>query len=322
MMLRRAFRIVVLVLILMTGGVPRGQGAEPQAPIFDSAFWSVWGDGQAELSGYRLTEPRYGELREGTAVLIFVTETFSNSLRVKSDPGRHPATDEFPVIKLNRIEDFQTGLYDYNLMTSVFAALTGVNGRPAGSPGKISFGSQEWCGHVYSQALFDSAAVRFTSHSYFDGEADEARAIAGRLFVAEDALLLWARGLAWPRMAPGQSLAAPMLRSLKSARLDHRALEVGQVILTVEAGTGPLTVPGGTFTVQHRTAHEDLGRGWMFDVEAAPPHRIIRWRNSDGEEAEYLGGGRMKYWQLSGRGGEAGLRDLGLPLPAGRPANR
>ena len=47
-----------------------------QAPAFDDAFWKQWGDGQAELSGYDLTFPRYGQLRRGVAVTIFVTEMF------------------------------------------------------------------------------------------------------------------------------------------------------------------------------------------------------------------------------------------------------
>ena len=68
-----------------------------------------WEDGQAELSGYSLKQPRYGQIREGSAVLIFVTETFSESARVKADPGRHPPADEFPAMKLNVVKDFQTG---------------------------------------------------------------------------------------------------------------------------------------------------------------------------------------------------------------------
>jgi len=99
-------------------------------------------------------------------VTIFVTETFSNALRVKADPGKHPAQDEVPVLKLNLVEDFPTGVYDYNLMSSSFVALTPVNERPAGAPLKVSFSSQEWCGHVWQQMLFDSRAVRLTAHSY------------------------------------------------------------------------------------------------------------------------------------------------------------
>jgi hypothetical protein len=125
--------------IAAPGMLPRATGsaiAPSQPPLLDAAFWKHWGDGQAELSGYDLTFPRYGQLRRGVAVTIFVTEPFSSSARVKADPGKHPAADEFPAMKLNLIEDYQTGIYDYNDMTSSFIALAPVNGRPAGSPVK------------------------------------------------------------------------------------------------------------------------------------------------------------------------------------------
>ena len=79
-------------------------------------------------------QPRYGELRHGTAVLVYVTETFTQAQRVKSD-GKH--TDEMPVLKLNEVRDFQTGIYDYNTMLSVFVR----SGTLA--PVKISFASSE-----------------------------------------------------------------------------------------------------------------------------------------------------------------------------------
>ena len=93
------------------------------APSFGASasaqdFWMHWGDGKAELNGYSLKQPRYGTLRSGTAVLVFVTEDFSDASRVKAEPGRHPAADVFPVLKLNAVRDFATGIYDYSVMTS------------------------------------------------------------------------------------------------------------------------------------------------------------------------------------------------------------
>jgi hypothetical protein len=116
--------------------------ASPDAPAYDPEFWRTWGDGRAELAGYDLTYPRYGKPRNGVAVTIFVTETFSNSARVKADPGKHPPSDEFPVMKLNLIKDYQTGIYDYNDMLSSFVGLAPVNGLPPGSLTKASFSSQ------------------------------------------------------------------------------------------------------------------------------------------------------------------------------------
>ena len=138
------------------------------APAFDFApFWKHWGDGQAEISTYRLVTPRYGEKREGQAVLIYVTEDMSDTLRVKADPGKHPASDVFPALKLNHVRSFQAGIYDYRIMTSTFARV--AQGFPVA---KISFTSQEWCGQVYHQLLPRGASIESVSHSYFDGEAD------------------------------------------------------------------------------------------------------------------------------------------------------
>ncbi|MEX0361456.1 MAG: septum formation inhibitor Maf, partial [Allomuricauda sp.] len=39
-------------------------------------FKSYWYAGNAEITSYKLEQARYGELRDGTAVLIYVTEPF------------------------------------------------------------------------------------------------------------------------------------------------------------------------------------------------------------------------------------------------------
>ncbi len=118
--MRRALSILFLVSSL---GVPSHA----------QDFWKHWGDGKAELNGYSLEQPRYGAVRSGTAILVYVTEDFSDSLRVKADPGKHPASDVYPVLKLNAVRDFQTGIYDYNVMTSTFlrvaAGLAGGEGQ-------------------------------------------------------------------------------------------------------------------------------------------------------------------------------------------------
>src|SRR4030095_13276446 len=120
---------------------------------------------KAEIDSYALIQPRYGEPREGRAVLIFVTEDFSDSLRVKADPGVHPKSDVYPVLKLNQVRKFQTGIYDYSLMTSVFARV-----EPSFPVVKVSFSAQEWCGHVWAQWLRRGDRLEGVLHSYFDRE--------------------------------------------------------------------------------------------------------------------------------------------------------
>lgn len=291
------------------------------APAFGDAFWKHWGDGRAELAAYDLAFPRYGERRRGTAVAVFVTETFSNSLRVKSDPGRHPASDEFPVLKLNLVEDFSTGIYDYNLMTSAFVALVPVNGRPAGSATKVSFSSQEWCGNVYSQLLFDASSARLTSHSYFDGEADQSRAVpAPSDALAGDAILLWARGLAWPLLAPGERREIPLVQSVETGRLLHRPPAVLRATLSREREPSRVVVPAGSFEVERRSVAIEGGPTWRIAVEAAEPHRIVSWETTDGEKASLLGSARLEYWRLHAEKDIAALARLGLsPRPPRTP---
>lgn len=316
--------ILAVVLVLIAGCAPKGSepAASPvqpgldfsgQSPAFDGAFWSVWGDGQAELAGYELTFPRYGQPRQGVAVTIFVSEPFSNALRVKSDPGRHGAEDEFPVMKLNLIQDFPTGIYDYNEMTSSFVALEPVNGRPAGSLTKVSFSSQEWCGHLWHQLLFDPSAIRSTLHSYFDGEADQTQTLG---YPAEalpaDALHHWARGMAYPVLRAGESRQVALLPSLQSSRHSHQSLAWTTARISRAAARERITVPAGEFETERLDVESAEGTIRSFYVETAAPRRIIRWQSSTGEQASLLSSRRLKYWQRNASGLEKELESLGL----------
>ena len=48
-------------------------------------FSEYWYAGKAEITSYKLTQNRYGELHQGTAVNIFVTEDFLPEKQVKAD---------------------------------------------------------------------------------------------------------------------------------------------------------------------------------------------------------------------------------------------
>ena len=306
-----------MLALAALGAIVAAAPARPAPAPADgvAAFWRHWSDGRAELGGYRLVQPRYGEKRTGSAVLIFVTEDFSDSLRVKADRGRHPASDVYPVLKLNAVRRFQTGIYDYSVMTSTFARVA------AGWPiAKVSFSSQEWCGHVYHQLLPRGGRLPGIFHSYFDGEADGADDLAwpdGG--VMEDALPILVRGWVGRFLAPGETRAVPFLPSLLRSRLDHRRLAWGRATVSVAAAAAPVTVPAGRFPAETWTVAEEGGRVTRFDVEAAAPYRILRWTVDTGETAELLGSERLTYWELNREGGEKYLKRLGLAVrPPGR----
>ena len=306
-------RALLMALVLVAGCSSTDAQRALDGPGFNDTFWEHWGDGYAELAGYELTFPRYGAFRSGTAVLIFVTETFSMADRVKADPGEHPPRDEIPVMKVNVVQDFPTGIYDYNMMTSSFVALVPQQGRPAGYPLKVSFSSQEWCGNVYSQLLFDDERLRGQLHSYFDGEADQTYMLEyPENGISADALWFWARQLAAPTLRPGESQELPVLGSLAMSRLAHEPLRWHSARLSRADTPTSLSVPAGDFEVEAYTAALENGPTYTFHVEVAAPHRIVRWETSTGERGDLKGSDRLKYWELHDPGGRALLSNLGL----------
>jgi hypothetical protein len=278
------------------------------ASVSAQDFWTHWGDGKAELNGYSLKQPRYGALRSGTAVLVFVTEDFSEASRVKAEPGRHPAADVFPVLKLNAVRDFATGIYDYNVMTSTFLRVA------AGWPvAKVSFSSQEWCGHVWHQLVPRAGRLGGVFHSYFDGEADGTEDLdLPKDAVLEDALPVLLRGWNGAYLKPGESRSVPFLPSLLWTRLHHRRLAWTRAEVSRSHTPRWRSVPAGRFEVSSYSVETGDGRTLGFEIEAAPPYRLIRQSGPDGEELALRGSTRLPYWQLNAQGGETYLKQLGL----------
>jgi hypothetical protein len=126
-------------------------------------FNDYWYAGEAEISSYNLQQSRYGETRNGTAVLIYVTEPFLEKKQVKAD-NSNPSN--INVLKLNRTKNFTTGIYPYSIMQSTFYPI--ANNQHAI---KVSCSIQEWCGHVYTQ-LNNREQFEIDSHSYFENQAD------------------------------------------------------------------------------------------------------------------------------------------------------
>ena len=252
------------------------------APTTAQDFWAHWGDGKAELNGYALKQPRYGAVRTGTSVLIFVTEEFSDTLRVKADPGKHPASDVYPVMKLNAVRDFSTGIYDYSVMTSAFLRVA-----PGWPVAKVSFSSQEWCGHVWHQVVPRDGKLAGLFHSYFDGEADGVDDLAfPKDGVFEDALPVLLRGWNGDYLKPGESRVVPFLPSLLWARLHHKPLAWTKATIARAASTRFVTVPAGRFDVD-RLHRGDGGRAQArvrdrvgIAPPADPPDRP-GWRRAD-----------------------------------------
>lgn len=290
--------------MMLVGGVLLSAVAAVGA--WGSEFDSHWHDGRAELSGYRLRVSRYGQERTGRCVLIYVTEPFSESKRVKVDDHTRNPEDTFDALKLNLVRDFQTGIYDYNTMVSVFARSDDF------TPAKISFTSAEWCGHVYEELIFGADKIRGHYYSYFEGESGPRDMNLVPNGIAEDNLFILLRGLRGPFLDPGAKKTVQLLPSVYFSRLSHQAPR--WVETTIERRRTPetISVPAGEFTTTVYTIETAGGREGTFHIEGQYPHRIVRWSMPPDIEAELTGSERLKYWSLNKVGDESVLEKLGF----------
>jgi len=131
-------------LLLLSCGSPAGSNAVAYPAPSDEQK-KYWYNGEAELTSFNLTQARYGELRTGTAMMIFVTEDFSTKKYTKTDKAGDETTS---VLKLNFTKNFITGIYPYSIFTSSFVPFNGEERAL-----KVSTSIQEWCGHVYMELI-------------------------------------------------------------------------------------------------------------------------------------------------------------------------
>jgi len=270
-------------------------------------FSAYWHDGYAELDGYRLTVSRYGEEREGWATMIYVTEPFSESKRVKVDDHTQNPEDNFDAIKLNLVRDFQTGIYDYNTMVSVFSRTSDF------SPAKITFTSAEWCGHVYSELVFEKTKIKSSYFSYFEDESATRMLPNPKDLVSEDNLFILLRGLRGYYMPPGEAKTVDYLPGEFFSRLTHSKLDITKATISRRQGTEKIKVPAGEFAVVVYDISTD-GRNGTFYIEEAYPHRVVKWKLSPDVKGELTGSKRLKYWGLNHNADEKYLKGLGLPV--------
>ncbi|MEO6168597.1 MAG: hypothetical protein ABIO46_15505 [Chitinophagales bacterium] len=151
--------------------------------ILSEEFKKYWYAGKAELSSYHLKQARYGEIHDGDAVTIFVTEDFSKSKQVKLDHPETAGDDRLPVFKLNLVKKFNTGIYPYSMMLSVFSPVD-LNNYPAAL--KVTANVQEWCGITFTQINQQGSKYHVAWNSYFEDEGDHDKTFEN--CIAEDEL--------------------------------------------------------------------------------------------------------------------------------------
>ena len=310
------------------------------SPAVAQDFWSFWGDGKGEISSYDAVVPRYGELRKGYAILVFVTEEISRTTRIKVESEAIPPQDRVPVLKLNRVIKFTTGIYDYSIFTSTFssvgsefgsaphpntlqeadsAPLPKANreaergrGRIPFEPLKISFSAQEWCGHVFQMLIPQRDQVELTLHSYFQSEGNQQRRIKLPAKAAfEDNLPIWIRELKGEVLAVGQRLELNIFPSAWATRAAHKPADFQPGWILKEEGEALKSTDGTSLT--WRWIWQVGSRKETYWVEKAYPHRILKWSSSDGSRGELKKTLRVPYWTLHDNDDLPYREQLGVP---------
>ena len=142
---RHFFVLIIFFAISMSAGSVYSYDTARFGTYTSAQFRDYWYNHGAELSRFSLQQMRYDEIHEGDAMLVFVTEEINPEIQVKAD---FPGPKSIPVLKLNFVRKFFTGVYPYSILTSTF---TPIDFKRYPLPFKISSSTQEWCGHVYTQ---------------------------------------------------------------------------------------------------------------------------------------------------------------------------
>lgn len=263
------------ILLLLILGISCSQnipdGAKESEP-FASDFKSYWYDNKAEINHYRLSQARYGELRDSSvAILLFVTEDFLTDKQVKSDNAGKGTS----VLKMNFIRRFVTGIYDYSMMASVF---TPVNRVEFPNTLKVTTSSQDWCGHTFMQMNFKNNQYRVASFSYFESEGDENFDL-DRTFLEDE---LWTLIRIAPDKLPKGKIK--MIPGTMQSRLRHKKLSVESAEANTQNASDNLKV----YTIYYSESERTL----KIFFENKFPYKITGWeetyKDGFGDKAKML----------------------------------
>jgi hypothetical protein len=243
----------------------------------------------AEISAYKTLQPCFGELKEGTTVLIFNPEMISRSTRLKfTDLANAPKEDQVQVICFGRSLKFKAGLEDYSAMTSVFSATGFALGRDPFYPLKIAMTVADWSGSLYQHLVMDGKGARRELHSYVQTEGDKSDYLAepGEDAYYEDDLPVIIRELNGLFIRIGQKKECRIMSSLWQSRVSGRPLVFEPGVIEKKMGKRHLV--GNDVRNSTCWSWQVAGRTVEYWVDQKYPHCILEWKDSEGGQGQLL----------------------------------
>jgi len=251
--------LFLLSLIVLLYPIRSLAGNRPQD---SEAFKRYWYSGKAELTRYDLHQARYGEMRHGDAVLIFVTEDFLKDKQVKHEYGS--GANAISVLKLNLTRKFNTGVYPYSMMTSIFTPVD-ISAYPRTL--KTTTSVQEWCGHVFQQLNLRGGKYDVELRSYFQRESDRDFSLKPTLLEDE----IWTR----IRLAP-DSLPTGRVKIIPGGqyeRLRHKEIRP-------EDATASFTTESDPALRVYTVDYKSIKRKLVIKFEKEFPYKIVEWEET------------------------------------------
>ena len=228
-------------------------------------FNDYWFSGKAELSSYELKQSRYGEIHDGEVVLVFVTEPFSLSKQVKLDYPKESGLDKVSVMKLNQSRKFNTGIYDYSILSSVF---TPIDIEEYPHTLKTTTSMQEWCGHSYTQLNLQNDNYAIKQFSYFESEGDEEKQI--KTAQLEDGLMTKIR-INNGQLPEGEMNLIP---SAIYSRFTHNTLKPSKAKISKTETESRMN---------YEIKYLNINRTITIEVEKVFPYKIMGWTEDNGD---------------------------------------
>lgn len=282
------------VSMAVTLSNPKTQETKNPNPLSED-FKKYWYNGTAEISSYDLEQARYGEMRKGTAIFIYVTEDFLPKAQVKADQQDE---SNIPVLKLNATKNFNTGIYPYSIMESTFYPV-GNNQHAI----KVASSMQEWCGQIYAQ-VNNRKKFEVMSHSYFEGEEDQQMSLEKTILENE----LWIQIRIDPTTLPKGSLS--VIPGLAYAKMKHIPLKSYKAEANLEESDG---------TMVYTLSYPELKRTLQINFNSKSPYTINSWKETYMSRGkELISSGFLKkqirsaYWGKNSNADEVLREELGI----------
>ncbi len=287
-------------VLLISLGLLCSCGSSGREGVDEDQFAKYWYQGKAEINVFDLQQSRYGEIRPGKAVMIFVTEDFSKRKQVKLDNPQNRAADAQKVLKLNMTRDFVTGIYPYHTMLSVFTPVY----EEVWSP-KLTASVTEWCGQSFTQLNFKNGNYLARHFSYFESDGDAESKINA---MAEEEIFNLIR--LNPELVPMGKME--LIPSLVFQRFSHIELKAATATVSKrDVGANQLEV---------EVAYSAIGRKFTVRFQKFFPYEILGfeevWTKENGKQeittATRTTMKMLDYWNQNEKVFEHLRKDLGL----------